>query len=102
VDKEPTALVIIFIISFATFLLGLLLLSAAIIVTRVLPWRAAVVVGGGLVVGLALGGVVPGILAVYAVGFGWLGIACVKAAGERPTTDDRKADVPVSQSAPAN
>src|SRR3954453_10654078 len=43
-DTKPPVLMIIYLASFGIFLLGLLLLSAAIIVTRVLPWRAAVVV----------------------------------------------------------
>jgi hypothetical protein len=80
VDNPPTGLVIVGLASFVTYLVGLLLLSVSIIVTKVLPWQAAAVLGGGIVLALPLSSVVPGILAVYAIGFGWLGVACVRAA----------------------
>lgn len=80
VDNPPAGLVIVGLASFVTYLVGLLLLSVSIIVTKVLPWQAAAVLGGGIVLALPLSGVIPGILAVYAIGFGWLGVACVRAA----------------------
>jgi hypothetical protein len=95
-DNPPRVLVIIYLISFVTFVVGLLSLSVSIVVTRVLPWRAAVVLGGGLILGLTLGSVVPGILAVYAIGLGWLGVACVKAANETPSTGVEAAPAPAA------
>ena len=54
VDNPPAGLVIVGLASFVTFAVGSLLLSASIIVTKVLPWQPAAVLGGGIVLGLAL------------------------------------------------
>jgi len=67
--------------SFITWAIGSLLLAVAVLVTRVLPRTPAVVLVAGIVLGLALNGVVPGILIVYAIGFGWLGVAAVHQVG---------------------
>ncbi len=91
VDNPPAGLVIVGLASFVTFLVGLLLLSVSIIVTKVLPWQPAAVLGGGIVLGLALSGVVPGVLVVYAIGFGWLGVACVRYANRTDAKDDASA-----------
>jgi hypothetical protein len=101
VDDQPPVLVIVFLVSFVLFILGLLLLSASVIVTKVLPWRAAAVLGGGLVLGLTLGSLVPGILVVYAVGLGWLGISCVKATNS-VGGDGAADDLLVAPSVPAD
>lgn len=91
VDNPPTELVIVGLASFVTYLVGLLLLSVSIIVTKVLPWQAAAVLGGGIVLGLPLSSV-PGILAVYAIGFGWLGVASLRSANRSVVKDDASAD----------
>jgi len=69
----------------AGYVLGLLLLSVAVLVIRVLPRWAAVLLGGGIVLGLVLQAVVPGILVVYAIGLGRLGMAAVTTAGHDGT-----------------
>lgn len=91
VDNPPAGLVIVGLASFVTYLVGLLLLSVSIIVTKVLPRQAAAVLGGGIVLALPFSSVVPGILAVYAIGFGWLGVACVRAANRTAAKDDDSA-----------
>ena len=77
----PPALDIAALSSFIAWVTGLLLLAAAVVVTKVLPRTPAVLLGAGVVLGLALNGVVPGVLIVYAIGFGWLGVAAVSRAG---------------------
>jgi hypothetical protein len=67
--------------SFLAWVTGLLLLAAAVVVTKVLPRTPAVVLGVGIVLGLVLNGVVPGVLIVYGIGFGWLGVAAVRQTG---------------------
>jgi hypothetical protein len=91
VDNPPAGLVIVGLASFVTYAVGLLLLSVSIIVTKVLPWQAGAVLGGGIVLGLALEGVIPGVLVVYAIGVGWLGVACVRAANRTDAKDDDSA-----------
>lgn len=91
VDHQPRVLTIVSLASLVTFIAGLLLLSVSVMVTRVLPWRAAVVVAAGLILGLTLAGVVPGILVVYAIGFGWLGVACVKGANRDAPSEQKSA-----------
>lgn len=80
-EVAPRALDIAALSSFIAWVTGLLLLAAAVVVTKVLPRTPAVVLGAGIVLGLALSGVVPGVLIVYAIGFGWLGVAAVRQAG---------------------
>ncbi len=87
VDNPPAGSVVVGLAGFVTYLVGLLLLSAAIIVTKVLPWQAAAVLGGGIVLGVTLSNVIPGVLAVYAIGFGWLGVASVRAANSIDAKD---------------
>ena len=77
----PPAMDIAALSSFITWAIGSLLLAVAVLVTRVLPRTPAVVLVAGIVLGLALNGVVPGILIVYAIGFGWLGVAAVHQVG---------------------
>ena len=79
----PPALDIAALSSFITWVMGLLLLATAVLVTKVLPRIPAVLLGAGIVLGLALNGVVPGVLVVYAIGFGWLGVAAVKQTGQK-------------------
>jgi hypothetical protein len=67
--------------SFIAWVTGLLLLAAAVLVTKVLPRTPAVLLGLGVILGLGLNGLVPGVLIVYAIGFGWLGVAAVHQAG---------------------
>lgn len=77
----PPALDIAALSSFIAWVAGLLLLAAAVLATKVLPRTPAVLLGAGIVMGLALNGVVPGVLIVYAIGFGWLGVTAVQQAG---------------------
>jgi len=91
VDNPPAGLVIVGLAGLVTYLVGLLSLSVSIIVTKVLPWQAAAVLGGGIVLALPLSSVIPGVLAVYAIGFGWLGVAGVRAANRADAEDDDSA-----------
>jgi hypothetical protein len=102
VDDPGPVLIVTYLVSFVLFVLGLLLLSVSIVLTRVLPRWAAVVLGGGLILGLALGSVIPGILVVYAVGLGWLGIACVKDISGVGEGDEAVADGVVAPSIPVD
>src|SRR6478609_1418004 len=91
VDNPPAGLVIVGLAGLVTYLVGLLSLSVSIIVTKALPWQAAAVLGGGIVLALPLSSVIPGVLAVYAIGFGWLGVAGVRAANRADAEDDDSA-----------
>ncbi len=71
----PPAMDIAALSSFIAWVTGLLLLAAAVLVTKVLPRTPAVLLGLGVILGLGLNSVVPGVLIVYAIGFGWLGVA---------------------------
>jgi hypothetical protein len=77
----PPAMDIAALSSFIAWVTGLLLLAAAVLVTKVLPRTPAVLLGLGVILGLGLNSVVPGVLIVYAIGFGWLGVAAVHQAG---------------------
>jgi len=77
----PPAMDIAALSSFITWAIGSLLLAVAVLVTKTLPRTPAVALVAGIVLGLALNGVVPGILIVYAIGFGWLGVAAVHQVG---------------------
>ncbi len=77
----PPALDIAALSSFIAWVAGLLLLAAAVLVSKVLPRTPAVLLAAGVVLGLALNGVVPGVLIFYAIGFGWLGVAAAQEAG---------------------
>jgi hypothetical protein len=92
VDNPPTEMLVVGLAGFALYVIGLLLLSVSVIITKVLPWQPAVVLVGGLVLGLALDSVIPGILSVYAIGVGWLGVACVLAAHRMVGKDEVSPD----------
>jgi len=77
----PPAMDIAALSSFIAWVTGLLLLAAAVLVTKVLPRTPAVLLGFGVILGLGLNGLVPGVLIVFAIGFGWLGVAAVHQAG---------------------
>lgn len=77
----PPAMDIAALSSFIAWVTGLLLLAAAVLVTKVLPRTPAVLLGLGVILGLGLNSVIPGVLIVYAIGFGWLGVAAVHQAG---------------------
>jgi hypothetical protein len=87
VDNPPTAMLVVGLSSFGLYVIGLVLLAASVIVTKVLPWQAAAVLVGGIVLGLALESVIPGILGVYAIGVGWLGVASVRTASRAQDRD---------------
>jgi len=87
-DNPPAEMLVVAVTGFAMYAIGLLLLSVSVIVTKVLPWQPAVVLGGGIILGLALESVIPGILGVYAIGLGWLGVACVRAANRAVGQDE--------------
>jgi hypothetical protein len=65
-------------VSFVLYILGLLLFGIATWRAGVLPWRAGALLVVGIVLGVALNGVVPGVLAVYGVALVWLGVAALQ------------------------
>jgi hypothetical protein len=73
-DPGPTTNAV-FLVSVALWIAGLLLFGVASWRAGVLPRPAAALLVLGFLVGLGLNGVVPGILAVYAAGLVWLGVA---------------------------
>jgi len=75
IDDPPPALLAVFLVSFVAYVAGLLLFGAATWRARVLPRRAAALLVIGVVLALALKGVVPGVLAVLGVALVWLGAA---------------------------
>lgn len=80
-QTPPPAMDVAAISSFVVWIVGLMLLSAGVLVTRVLPRIPAALLGGGLILGAVLREAVPGVLVVYAIGFGWLGVAAFRMAG---------------------
>jgi hypothetical protein len=77
VDEPPPALLAVFLTSFVTYVVGLLLFGVATWRARVLPRRAAALLVLGVVLALALKDVVPGVLVVLGVALVWLGAATV-------------------------
>lgn len=81
-----------FLVCFVAWILGLLLFGAATWRAGVLPRPAAALLVIGLLLGLGLSAIVPGILIVYSAGLIWLGIA----AASRSETAPAGAPQPVS------
>ena len=77
VDEPPLALLVVFLVSFVGYVVGLLLFGIATWRARVLPRQAAALLVLGVVLALALKAVVPGVLAVLGVALVWLGVATV-------------------------
>lgn len=69
-------------VSFVLYVLGLLLFGIATWRAGVLPWRAGALLVVGIVLGVALNGVVPGVLAVYGAALVWLGVAALQRSGQ--------------------
>lgn len=76
--EPPPVLGMIGLASFVLYVLGLLLFGIATWRAGVLPWRAGALLVVGLVLGLALNGVVPGVLALYGAALVWLGVAALQ------------------------
>lgn len=69
-------------VSFVLYILGLLLFGIATWRAGVLPWRAGALLVVGIVLGVALNGMVPGVLAVYGAALVWLGLAALQRSGQ--------------------
>lgn len=80
--EPPPVLVTIGLASFALYLLGLVLFGVATWRAGVLPWRAGALLTVGIVLGVALNGTVPGVLAVYGAALVWLGVAALRRSGQ--------------------
>ncbi|SFP90460.1 hypothetical protein SAMN05660464_0084 [Geodermatophilus dictyosporus] len=83
-EDPGTVGVVVGLVAMATWIGGLLLFGVATWRAGVLPRPAAALFVVGLLAGLALGGLLPGVLAVYAAGLVWLGIAAVVRPAPRP------------------
>jgi hypothetical protein len=89
--EPPPVLGMIMMVSFVLYILGLLLFGIATWRVGVLPWRAGALLVVGIVLGVALNGMVPGVLAVYGVALVWLGVAALRRSGQpaaRPVEAD--------------
>jgi hypothetical protein len=67
----------VLLVSFVAWVAGLLLFGVATWRAGVLPRPAAALLVVGLLLGLGLSGVIPGVLIVYSCGLIWLGVAAV-------------------------
>lgn len=76
-EDPGTTMTAVFLTSFVAWIAGLLLFGVATWRADVLPRPAAGLLVVGLLLGLALSRVVPGILVVYSAGLVWLGCAAV-------------------------
>jgi hypothetical protein len=74
-DDPGTTTMAVSLASFVAWVAGLLLFGVATWRAGVLPRPAAALLVVGLLLGLGLSGVVPGILIVYSAGLVWLGFA---------------------------
>ena len=88
-DTLPPALLATFIASFGLFVVGLMAFAGVTWRAGVLPWQGAALIVVGIPLGLALDGVVPGILLLYGAGLAWLGIAAL---GQQEAVDALRAD----------
>lgn len=78
IETPPPALLVVFLVSFGAYVVGLLLFGVATWRAGVLPWRAAALLIIGMLLALTLKSVVPGVLAVFGVALVWLGGAAVR------------------------
>jgi hypothetical protein len=84
VDDPGSTAVAVFLGAFVAWVGGLTLFGVATWRAGVLPRPAAGLLVVGLLLGVGLSGVVPGILIVYSVGLVWLGLAAVVRSGAVP------------------
>jgi hypothetical protein len=80
--EPPPVLGMIMMVSFVLYILGLLLLGIATWRVGVLPWRAGALLVVGIGLGVALNGMVAGVLAVYGAALVWLGVAALHRSGQ--------------------
>jgi hypothetical protein len=76
-EDPGTTATAVFLTSFIAWVAGLVLFGVATWRAGVLPRPAAGLLAVGLLLGLGLSGVVPGILVIYSAGLVWLGFAAV-------------------------
>jgi hypothetical protein len=76
-DGPVPVWLVVFLVSFVVYVVGLLMFGIATWRARVLPRRATALLVIGLVAGLALNSVVPGALMGFGVALLWLGAATV-------------------------
>jgi hypothetical protein len=79
--EMPPVMRMIFMAGFGLYLLGLVLFGVATWRAGVLPWRAGALLVVGIVLGVALNGTVPGVLAIYGAALVWLGVAALQRSG---------------------
>jgi hypothetical protein len=78
VDKPPPAMLVMFFVSFAAYIVGLLMFGIATWQARVLPRRAAALLVIGMLLALAGKSFIPGVMVFFGLAWIWLGAATVR------------------------
>jgi hypothetical protein len=93
-DTLAPAQLVAFVASFGLFVVGLMAFAAVTWRAGVLPRQGAALILVGIPLGLALDGVVPGILLLYGAGLAWLGIAAVHSSASAGTRQPLQQTLP--------